>query len=46
MPNSNLRVMKHIEGKDDADIQELEQKLEREREQLEFVNNTPISKEQ
>lgn len=43
--NWNLRVMKHLEGQNDADIQEMEQKLEREREQLEFLNSALISKE-
>ncbi|CAL9123490.1 unnamed protein product [Musa textilis] len=43
--NWNLRVMKHLEGQNDADIQEMEQKLEREREQLEFLNNALISRE-
>ncbi|WOL14902.1 hypothetical protein Cni_G23683 [Canna indica] len=45
MLNSNLRIMKHLEGQDDADIQEMEKRLEREREELEYLNNTLISKE-
>ncbi|KAG6526667.1 factor of DNA methylation 1-like isoform X1 [Zingiber officinale] len=41
----NLKIMKQMEGEDAADIQEMEQKLEREREELESLNNTLIKKE-
>ncbi|XP_074574646.1 factor of DNA methylation 1-like isoform X1 [Curcuma longa] len=41
----NLKILNQMEGEDAADIQEMEQKLEREREELESLNNALIKKE-